>query len=159
MKVYRVAGYVKLAKLWERNREQATEYHNQYYRDKYRDDPGMVLAGVYIDITGSKHIRNRPQMVRLISDCMSGTVDCIATQTVAYLAANNEELFHLLHYLFSLDPPVQIVTEDGNYHIDTIQNPDNQREALWKMTSDFIKMNPAGYDKWKEDILQAIKKL
>jgi len=26
----RIAGYVKLAKLWERNRIQALEYHRQY---------------------------------------------------------------------------------------------------------------------------------
>ncbi len=158
MKVYRVAGYVKLAKLWERSREQAIKYHNEYYRNKFLDVPEMDLVDVFIDITGSKHMRNRPQMIRLIAECMAGRVDCIATQTVAYLAANNEDLFHLLHFLFLLDPPVHIVTEDENYHIDTIRNADNQMDALMKMTSDFVKLNPAGYEKWKKDILQAVKK-
>ena len=82
MKVYRVAGYVKLAKLWERSREQAIKYHNEYYRNKFLDVPEMDLVDVFIDITGSKHMRNRPQMIRLIAECMAGRVDCIATQTV-----------------------------------------------------------------------------
>jgi len=38
-KVYRVAGYVKLAKLWQRSKEQALEYHRNYYEQKYDGEP------------------------------------------------------------------------------------------------------------------------
>ena len=31
---YRVAGYVKLAKLWEKNKEAALSYHKRYYKEK-----------------------------------------------------------------------------------------------------------------------------
>ena len=31
---YRVAGYVKLAKLWEKNKEVALSYHKRYYKEK-----------------------------------------------------------------------------------------------------------------------------
>lgn len=61
----RVAGYVKLAKLWEKRREAAMPYHNQYYGGKYADSDRFELAGVYVDITGNKHICNRPEMMRL----------------------------------------------------------------------------------------------
>ena len=50
----RVAGYVKLAKLWEKRREAAMPYHNQYYCEKYADSDRFELAGVYVDITGNK---------------------------------------------------------------------------------------------------------
>ena len=35
-KQYRLAGYVKLAKLWEKNKEQAVELHNKYFQ-------GMII--------------------------------------------------------------------------------------------------------------------
>ena len=50
-KKLRVAGYVKLAKLWERRRAQALEYHTKYYAKKYSDSTDFELVGVYIDIT------------------------------------------------------------------------------------------------------------
>ena len=41
---YRVAGYVKLAKLWERSSEEAICYHHDYYRNKYENDERMQLV-------------------------------------------------------------------------------------------------------------------
>ena len=158
MKKYHVAGYVKLAKLWEKTADRAVPYHHRYYQEKYQDDPQMELVDIYIDITGQKNIKRRKEMLRLISDCMAGRVDCIATQTRAYLAADNEEFFFLIHLLFGLDPPVQIVTEDDDYTFDTIANTDHQREALAATAADYVKMDPSKYDTWKKEIIKAIAK-
>ena len=49
---YKVGGYVKLAKLWERSKDAAVAYHSSYYAEKFRDDADKRLVGVYIDITG-----------------------------------------------------------------------------------------------------------
>lgn len=49
---YKVGGYVKLAKLWERSKDAAVAYHSSYYAEKFRDDADKKLVGVYIDITG-----------------------------------------------------------------------------------------------------------
>ena len=51
---YKVGGYVKLAKLWERSKDSAVAYHSSYYAEKFRDDADKRLVGVYIDITGNK---------------------------------------------------------------------------------------------------------
>lgn len=59
---YRVAGYVKLAKLWEKNKEVALSYHKRYYKEKCDKIPGWILQGVYVDITGQKLIYKRPQI-------------------------------------------------------------------------------------------------
>ena len=48
---YKVGGYVKLAKLWERSKDSAVAYHSSYYAEKFRDDADKRLVGVYIDIT------------------------------------------------------------------------------------------------------------
>lgn len=41
---YRVAGYVKLAKLWEKNKEVALSYHKRYYKEKCDKIPGMDIT-------------------------------------------------------------------------------------------------------------------
>ena len=53
-KTYKVAGYVKLAKLWERTGEEAIQYHNEYFQNKYDGADEIELVGVYVDITGQK---------------------------------------------------------------------------------------------------------
>lgn len=58
---YKVGGYVKLAKLWERSKDAAVAYHSSYYAEKFRDDADKRLVGVYIDITGNKEIYKRPE--------------------------------------------------------------------------------------------------
>ena len=35
---YKVGGYVKLAKLWERSKDAAVAYHSSYYAERFRDD-------------------------------------------------------------------------------------------------------------------------
>ena len=85
---YKVGGYVKLAKLWERSKDAAVAYHSSYYAEKFRDDADKRLVGVYIDITGNKEIYKRPEMVHLLQDCKKGKVNLIFSQTRAYLAAN-----------------------------------------------------------------------
>ena len=153
---YRVGGYVKLAKLWDRSREAALALHKEYYRKKFSESEEMRLMDVYIDITGNKEIRKRPEMLRLIRDCKEGKVNCIATQTRAYLAANNEEFFYLIHLLFGMDPPIEIVTEDDDYIFNTIWNPDQQREIMKQTASEYVQMNPEGYRVWENAILRAI---
>lgn len=146
------AGYVKLAKLWEKRKSKALEYHKSYYRSKFDGDPNFALYDVYVDITGKRDIKNRPQMLRLISDCQSGKVDCIFTQTKGYLAANNREFTYLTHYLFTMDKGIDIVTEDEQYHIDTVKNAERQKEELIKMAEEYISLNREDYKKWENEI-------
>lgn len=154
--LYRVGGYVKLAKLWERSRDAALALHKEYFQKKVAESKGMRLIDVYIDITGNKEIRKRSEMLRLIQDCKNGKVNCIATQTRAYLAANNEEFFYLLHLLFGLNPPIEIVTEDNDYIFNTIWNPDHQKEVMKQTASEYVQMNPEGYRTWEQAIIRAI---
>ncbi|RKI39333.1 recombinase family protein [bacterium D16-51] len=145
----RVAGYVKLAKLWEKHREAAMPYHNQYYCEKYADSDRFELAGVYVDITGNKKICNRPEMMRLLKDCRDGKIDCIATQTKGYLAADTREFCYLFKLLREFNGGIDLVTEDEDYNIDTMQNAENQLQELVRMAEKYISPNPADFDGWK----------
>lgn len=155
-KQYRVAGYVKLAKLWERSREAALAYHAQYYAEKYRDAPSMELTGVYVDITGQKQIYKRPEMLRLMRDCTQGKIDCIAAQTKGYLAANSRDLCYLIKFLFDLPYRIDLVTEDELYRIDTIADVEEQREALSRMAEECVALDEAAYRNWEKEVLQAM---
>lgn len=157
--LYHVAGYVKLAKLWERSRDQAVPYHKEYYRNKFSDASDVELVDVYIDITGNKQIYRRREMVRLLRDCSQGKVNCIATQTKAYLAPNTEELCFLLFFLFHLKYRIDIVSEDNPMQFDTIRNPEQQREALVKMANDYVSLNRTAYSDWENKLREAMNKL
>ena len=52
MQIYRVAGYAKLAKLWERDPDRARSFHREFFEKKYAKPGRFVLTGTYIDITG-----------------------------------------------------------------------------------------------------------
>lgn len=159
MTVYKVGAYVKLAKLWDRKRGSAVKLHNEYYRDKFRSDAQMILHGVYIDITGNKEIWRRPQMIQLLMECRSGHVNCIATQTKAYLAANTEDLFFLLHYLFTLSQRIDIVTEDPQFNINTIENAEFQRESLIAAASKYAKVESSRYVGWLNAVSGAMDEM
>ena len=156
MAIIRVAGYVKLAKLWERNAPKAIEYQNDYYSLKFSDTSKYRLVGVLIDITGKKEIYNRPEMLRLLHECEKGNIDVIAAQTRGYLAANTKEFCYLIHFLATLDKKIEIVTEDDNYNINTARNIDQQKEALQKMACDYIALNPQDYLDWYSEVKNAI---
>ena len=51
---YKVGGYVKLAKLWERSKDVAVAYHSSYYAERFRDD---AEKGWLVSILTSQGIR------------------------------------------------------------------------------------------------------
>ena len=155
----KVAGYVKLAKLWEKRRQDALPYHYQYYMTKFGSSEEFELADVYVDITGNKQLVRRMEMMRLLKDCMEGKIQCIAAQTKGYLTADTREFCYLFKFLRDIGDGIHVITEDDNYHIDTVKNRDNQLEALLKMAEDYIALNPTDYEKWKTQILSSIERM
>lgn len=151
----KVAGYVKLAKLWNTNKNKALIYHNEYYKNKYSEINDFELINVYVDITGKKEIYKRPEMIKLLNDCINGKVDCIATQTKAYLAPNILEMCFLL--LFLLDANIDIITEDEIYNINTLINEDNQKQELYNMAQKYVSINSYEYKSWNNKIYKAIE--
>ncbi len=150
----KVAGYVKLAKLWEKNKDKAIPYHNTYFSEKYENSDQFELYGVYVDITGNRQIEKRPEMVRLIKDCQDGKVDCISTPTKAYLAATARDFCYLIKLLNGFGKEIHLITEDEQYNIDTIVNADGQKEALLQMAEEYISLYPEDYEQWKNSLLK-----
>ena len=158
-KQYRLAGYVKLAKLWEKNKEQAVELHNKYFQEKCEYDNRFTLQGVYLDITGNKHIYKRREMVRLLRDCKLGKIDLIMTQTRAYLAPNSEEFCFLIKFISEIGRKVDLITADDDRRIDTLLNTESQKESLLKMAETYVALERKEYDRWRENILKAMNEI
>ena len=156
--VYHVGGYVKLAKLWEKRSQEAIVYHKKYYKEKFCESSQYLLSEVYIDITGNKKISKRENMIRLLRDCANGKINCIAAQTKAYLAADAREFCYLIKLLFDMNDGIELITEDEDYHIDTIRNAENQKEDLYDMAESYIALNPSDFSKWYENITKIIGK-
>lgn len=98
-------------------------------------------------------------MLRVIRDCMRGDANCIAAQTKGYLAANTKEFCYLVKLLFDCGQRIDIVTEDDVYHIDTVNDADQQRAALHKMADDYTSLNPDDYSEWKHKIFRSIESM
>ena len=157
----RSVGYVKLAKLWERDRDKIVEALNNQYRRAFISSPTITLDDVYIDITGAPHIYSRPQMMRLLRDAARGDIDVIVSQTQAYLAPNALEFFYLMQFIMTLPQQVEIITDadSSEFQINTIAENGMQRLALFKMSRDVIAQNPGDYAAWKDKVMAAIRKL
>ena len=158
-KNYRIGGYVKRAKLNLRNEKDIRAFHRGIYEKRFGGLSDSELVDVYIDITGYKEISKRPEMLRLMRDCADGKVNLVFAETKGYLAANTKEFCYWLHFIFNLDSPVEIITDDDQFNINTILNEDHQREALIKMAEDYIYLNPPDHQKWLSSVITAIANL
>lgn len=156
---YKVGGYVKLAKLWERSKDAAVAYHSSYYAEKFKHDIDKELFGVYIDITGNKEIFKRPEMVHLLRDCKMGKINLISSQTRAYLAANTCEFCFLLKYLFDLPMRIDIVTDDDDQRIDTILDVEDQRLSLKVLAEKYTAIRKEDYLAWRARLENEMEKV
>ena len=158
--IYRkIGGYVKRAKLNLRNEKDIRAFHRGIFEKRFGGLEDCELIDVYIDITGSKEICKRPEMLRLMRDCADGKVNLVFAETKGYLAANTKEFCYWLHFIFNLDSRVEIITDDEQFNINTILNEDHQREALIKMAEDYIYLNPPDHQKWLSGVVTAIANL
>ena len=155
----KIGGYVKRAKLNLRNEKDIRAFHRGIFEKRFGGLEDCERVDVYIDITGSKEICKRPEMLRLMRDCADGKVNLVFAETKGYLAANTKEFCYWLHFIFNLDSRVEIITDDEHFNINTILNEDHQREALIKMAEDYIYLNPPDHQKWLSGVVTAIANL
>lgn len=156
---YRIGGYVKRAKLNLRNSDDVKAFHRGILERRFGEFENGRLVDVYIDITGCKETYKRPEMLRLMRDCAEGKINLIFSETKGYLAANTREFCYWLHFIFNVEHRVEIITDDSQFNINTIQNEEHQREALEKMAEDYIYLNPPDHQRWLSSVISAIANL
>ena len=75
------------------------------------------------------------------------------------MAANSKEFFYLIKFIFEMEPPIEIITEDIDYSFNTIANLDHQRETLLNTANKYAGLSPSSYEMWKTSIVEGMNKL
>ena len=98
-KALRAAAYCRVSTLLE-EQEYSFESQSDYYRQFIEKSPNLTLVDIYGDhgISGLR-MENRPELQRLIQDCMDGKVDVIYTKSISRIARNAAECQRLLDQL------------------------------------------------------------
>ena len=95
----RAAAYCRVSTLME-EQEYSFESQTEYYRDFIESQPDMELVGIYGD-HGASGLRmtERPELQRMIADCMDGKIDVVYVKSLSRLARNAIECQKILDQL------------------------------------------------------------
>ncbi len=85
-----------------------------YYSNLIQQNPDWEYTGVYADeaLSGTKD--NRPEFMRILSDCRMGKIDLIITKSISRFARNTVTLLETVRALKSLG--VDVFFEEQNIH-------------------------------------------
>ena len=126
--ILRTAAYCRVSTLQE---EQDLSFESQcaYYEKVISADPKKELVGIYGDhgISGL-HASSRPELQRMLADCMAGKIDYIMTKSISRLARNAKECQEILDQLKERNIPVYFEREG-------IISTDTQFELILKLLS------------------------
>ena len=99
----RVAIYARVSTMYD---AQNNSYEAQvsYFMDYIRLHENWQLVGIYADrgISGAR-AKNRPEFLKMIEDCYSGSIDLIVTKSVSRFARNTVDTLNILRELKTRD--------------------------------------------------------
>lgn len=108
----RVAAYVRVSTASDAQIH-SYEFQEQYWKDKFTNDPDCELVGIYADrgISGNS-IKKRDQFQAMMQDARDGKLDVIYTKSVSRFARNTVDLLDAVRELRDLG--VEVVFEKEN---------------------------------------------
>jgi len=91
------------------------EFQEQYWRDKFAQDPDTEFVGIYADkgISGSS-VHKRPQFMAMMQDAREHKFDEIHTKSVSRFARNTVQLLEAVRELRDLG--IEVIFEKENIH-------------------------------------------
>ena len=91
------------------------EFQEQYWRDKFADEPDTEFVGIYADkgISGSS-VYKRPQFMAMMQDARDHKFDEIHTKSVSRFARNTVQLLEAVRELRDLG--IEVIFEKENIH-------------------------------------------
>jgi DNA invertase Pin-like site-specific DNA recombinase len=114
VKKLRVAAYCRVSTDTD---EQATSYDAQvdHYTEYIQKNPTWQLAGIYADdgISGTG-TRKREEFLRMIDDCMAGSIDMVVTKSISRFARNTIDCLKYIRQLKEKNIPVIFEKENIN---------------------------------------------
>ena len=86
----RAAAYVRVSTEMD-TQDGSYEVQKDYYVNLITSDPSLEFAGVYGDRRSGRHMKDRPELQRLLKDCKGGRVDVIYCKSISRFARNMRE--------------------------------------------------------------------
>ena len=109
MKKKRIAAYVRVSTASSAQLH-SYEFQEQYWQDRFKDDPDNELVSIYADkgISGCR-VSKRPQFLIMMQDAREGKFDVIHTKSVSRFARNTVQLLEAVRELRDLG--IEVVFE------------------------------------------------
>ena len=109
-------------------------------------------ASYYLDICHQSDITQRPQMLRLLRDCVDGKVDLVVMDYPERVAENMKELIFLLYFLLHLDRPPEIAI----LNCLSTRVSKSKKENILRVTEQIVSKQKEDYTHWKNRILRGM---
>lgn len=122
------------------------------FKSRFAEAGKSEAASYYLDICHQSDITQRPQMLRLLRDCVDGKVDLVVMDNPERVAENMMELIFLLYFLLHLDRPPEIAI----LNCLSMGVSNSKKKSILRATEQIVSKQKVDYTHWKNRILRGM---
>ena len=122
------------------------------FSGRFAEADESETVSYYLDICHQSDITQRPQMLRLLRDCVDGKVDLVVMDNPERVAENMKELIFLLYFLLHLDRPPEIAI----LNCLSTGVSKSKKKSILRATEQIVSKQKVNYTHWKNRILRGM---
>ena len=122
------------------------------FSGRFAEADESETVSYYLDICHQSDITQRPQMLRLLRDCVDGKVDLVVMDNPERVAENMMELIFLLYFLLHLDRPPEIAI----LNCLSMGVSNSKKKSILRATEQIVSKQKVDYTHWKNRILRGM---
>lgn len=122
------------------------------FRGRFAEAGETETASYYLDICHQSDISQRPQLVRLLRNCVDGKVDIVVMDYPQRVANNMMELIFLLYFLLHVEKPPEI----SILNCLSTEISKCKKESILQVTERIVSNQKADYTHWEDRILHGM---
>ena len=124
----------------------------QAFRGRFAEAGETETASYYLDICHQSDISQRPQLVRLLRNCVDGKVDIVVMDYPQRVANNMMELIFLLYFLLHVEKPPEI----SILNCLSTEISKCKKESILRVTEQIVSNQKVDYTHWENRILRGM---
>ena len=122
------------------------------FRGRFAEAGETETASYYLDICHQSDISQRPQLVRLLRNCVDGKVDIVVMDYPQRVANNMMELIFLLYFLLHVEKPPEI----SILNCLSTGVSKSKKKSILRATEQIVSKQKEDYSHWKNRILRGM---
>ena len=122
------------------------------FRGRFAEAGETETASYYLDICHQSDISQRPQLVRLLRNCVDGKVDIVVMDYPQRVANNMMELIFLLYFLLHVEKPPEI----SILNCLSTEVSKCKKESILRVTEQIVSNQKVDYTHWENRILHGM---